>query len=214
MLARRIAMGSAMALLTAAATGCGAILEEAAEQALEQEGVDVEFDEFEEGGEININVEGEDGESGSLVIDGDEGTIEFETEGGDGSGSVQIDGEEGTFDFETEDGEGSFAVDAGLPDGWPDAFPLPDSATVATSGTFEENGERSFVATFEGPADAYEDYVAHFRGFDAPIQNEFEGSNGDGQQLAITWGTDAEQQGSLLVTTDGTATFGHIQMIG
>lgn len=169
----RTALFLASCLLLAS---CGAILEEAAEQALEQGGVEVELDDVEDG-EFNITIEGDDGEQASIQVDGDEGTVEFES----------------------EDGEGSLNLDAGLADNWPAEFPLPDDVSVLTSLGFSENGEQGFTAVFTGPSGSIDRYLDHFRGL-APVASEVEVTSGEGRIWTILWGTEEDPLGSVVLT--------------
>ena len=95
----RIAPFLALCLLL---SGCGELLEEAAEQALDQGGIDVDLDDVEDG-DFTINFEGEDGEQATININGEEGTVDIETEDGE-EGSISIDSEDGTVEIEA-DGE-------------------------------------------------------------------------------------------------------------
>ena len=172
-LSMRIALCAAMWLLLGA---CGAILEEAAEQALDQGGVDVELDDFEDG-EFSVTVENDEGE---------------ET-------TIQIDSEEGVFEIESDDGGGVFGVNAGLADGWPDEFPLPDSATVLMSFAGEEDGQLLYNATFSGPEGSLDEYLEHFRGLSVPVAGENELDSDAGRQFSIMWGTEQEPIANAVV---------------
>ena len=155
---------------------CGAILEEAAEQALEEGGLDVEVDDI-ESGDITVNVENEDGEESTIVFDGDQGTVEFDS----------------------EDGQATIGVDTGLAEGWPDEFPLPDDAIVNGS-LADRNAERSFFnASFSGPFGSIESYLEHFRTLSPPILSESDFTGSDSQQYTIMWGTEEQPLANLLL---------------
>ena len=221
----RIAPFLALCLLL---SGCGELLEEAAEQALDQGGIDVDLDDVEDG-DFTINFEGEDGEQATININGEEGTVDIETEDGE-EGSISIDSEDGTVEIEAdgelttievdeeagtveiegEGGEGSFNLGAGLPDDWPDEYPLPDDATILSSVGFEENGESGFNAVFTGPTGSLDRYLDHFRGLDLPIVSETESVAGESRQWTILWGTEDEPAGSLLVGDNGEEVFGQV----
>ncbi len=173
---------------------CGAILEEATERAVEQGleegGIEVDLDDIEDG-EFNVTVTDENGEEATLEINGEDGVVEFES----------------------EDGEGELGIGAGLADGWPDEYPLPDGLTIQSSLAFDEDGQQTFQAIFTGPVGSLDSYYAHFQGFDLPIFGESTASTGDGEQRTINWGTDDEQTGTLFLTEGPDELFGQVTLV-
>ncbi len=187
---RRAPAAALVTILAVGTTGCGAILEEAAEEALEQEGVEVEFDDLEDG-EFTINVEDENGE-----------------------GTFTVDADGGQLDFETEDGSGSFATDTELPADWPGGYPLPADASVLSTGRFEEGDGVSYFAAIEGPAEAFDAYLAHFQGLGHPVLNQSDFSGDGSRQASITWGTDEAETGTVILTGDDQGVYAQLQVIG
>ena len=189
------------ALLLAASflllTSCGAVLEEATEQALEQGGVEVELDDLGDE-EFTITMEGEDGEEVVVNVNGEDGVIEFEGDDGE-TGSVSVDEDDGEVVFESDDGEVVIAAEGELPDGWPSDFPLPEGATIVASTNYVEGDLSTFNANFTGPLDSFDAYVAHFQGIDAPVLSESDSSTEASRQYIIQWGTEEEQVGTALI---------------
>lgn len=115
----------ALGVLTVAASGCGAIVDEASEKAVEEavekaveddtgEDVDIEFDdngisiESDDGDftltadEDGVEIDGSDADGGEFSLDADENGIEVESD--DGTVSLELD-EDGGFTVTDEDGE-------------------------------------------------------------------------------------------------------------
>ena len=120
--------------------GCGAILESAVENAVE-EAAGVEVEEGEdgsfsiEGGDISIQLD-TDEEGGTLSIDGPDGSVQVDASE---DGTVNVTSE----DFEgEEDSELSITADAEVPDGFP--LPYPDGGVVE-SGTTWDTGDRQLM---------------------------------------------------------------------
>lgn len=187
---RRAPAAALLTVLAAGATGCGAILEEAAEEALEQEGVEVEFDDLEDG-EFTINIEDENGE-----------------------GTFTVDAEGGQLEFENEDGSGTLTTDTELPADWPNGYPLPDGAGILSTGRFEEGDSVSYVAAIEGPAGSFDAYLAHFQGIGQPVLNQSDFSGDGAQQATITWGTDDAETGTVLITGDESGVYAQLTVLG
>lgn len=175
----RVAPAVAVAVF---ASGCGAIVEEAVEQAAEralEEGIEgdgevnIDLDDLEDGN-VTIEVEGADGEEGTIEFDTESGTIEIEgVEGEDATIDFDAgDGEDATVEFESEDGEGSFSLNADLPEDWPSEFPLPDGVEIVASGSFDDGTTTTFNASFEAPDGSFEELRAHFSGFGLPVVQE------------------------------------------
>jgi hypothetical protein len=67
-----------------------------------------------------------------------------------------------TFEVTTADGQVSVSLDGQLPPGWPKAFPIPDGATVAGSGSLVKSTSGGAVAVFTTsakPTDTYNFYA-------------------------------------------------------
>lgn len=177
-----------------ALASCGAILEEATERAVEQGleegGIDVDLDDIADG-EFEVTVTDENGEEAT----------------------IQIDGEEGVVEFDSEEGEGTIGIDAGLAEGWPDEYPIPDDAVIVSSLSFQEEAESTFQTMFTAPPGSLDRYYEHFQAFDLPIFAETNSTTADAVQRTINWGTDDEQTGTFFISDNGEEVFGQITLV-
>ncbi len=186
---RRLPLLIVAVLAVPSLAACGAVAERVAEEALEQEGVEVDIDRG----------------------DGDF-TVTFEDE--DGGGTLTADGESGQVEFESEDGQGTFNSGGGeLPEDWPSGYPIPAGATILSSGRFVEADGTSWSAFFEGPPGSFDDYVAHFQGYDTPLLSETESNSGDDRIVTYTWGADDEATAFLVLSDNGDAVTGQLQIM-
>ena len=154
-------LGAALAL-----AGCGAILEEAVEQAVESESgenVEIDFD----GEDGSLAIQGEDGEAISVDIDED----------GESSVLRSTDDEGNTFEMVTGQG---------VPDEWPDDLPLPGGDPLSST-VMTQNDQQSLTVSYEvdDAVDAAEDLVNQYtdRGFTTDSTSSFE-SDGARQSFA------------------------------
>lgn len=179
-------LGTAAACLLFALTiaGCGAIAEEAIEQAVEADtGEEVEIDFDSEDGTLSI--EGDDGEEFSFDIDAD------------GEGSVMSGSDEDGNTFEMVTGEG-------VPDDWPGELPIPPG-TIVTSTMMAENDNRilTLVSEVDDSASAHDSYVDQLtsNGFTVGSTSSFES---DGQSSKFTEVNNSSWTGMISSGSDGT----------
>lgn len=183
---RGVVSGRLISLFAAAAAvivlpSCGAIVESAVENVAE-EAVGVEVEEGEDG---SFSIEGEDisiqletdEEGGSLSIEGSDGNVQVETDE-DGTVTVESEGFEGE-----EDQELTITSDAEVPDD----FPLPYlDGGVVESGTTWDNGESvQMVVTLRYDSSRIDELVALYDDY-------FEG-----KETLTTW--DSESNGQRIV---------------
>jgi len=173
-------LGAALAL-----AGCGAILEEAVEQAVESEsGENVEIDFDSDDGSLSI--QGEDGEEFSIDIDED----------GESSVMRSTDDEGNTFEMVTGQG---------VPDEWPGDFPLPGGDPL-TSSRLTENDRTTLSVTYEldDAASVADDLVSEYgdRGFTTESTSSFES---DGSSQSFTTMSNGEWNVQITGLTDGSS---------
>ena len=164
--ARQFGATSAGVLLALATTGCGALAEEAIEQAIEAdsgESVEIDFD-SEDG---TLSIEGENGEEFSIDVDED------------GNTAVMSGTDEDGNEFEMVTGEG-------VPDEWPDSLPLPPG-TISASTMMADAGNQilNLVTEVDDSSSAHDDYVDQLTsaGFTVGSTSSFES---DGQSSKFT----------------------------
>lgn len=163
---RRLGTTTAGLLFALSMTGCGAIAEEAIEQAIESdtgESVEIDFD----GEDGTISIEGENGEEFSIDVDED------------GGSSVMSSTDEDGNTFEMTSGEG-------LPDDWPSELPVP-AGNINASTVMAENDNRilTLVIEVDDSASAHDAYVDELtgKGFTVGSTSSFES---DGQSSKFT----------------------------
>ena len=180
---RRLGVSATGLVFALSMTGCGAIAEEAIEQAIESEsGENVEIDFDSDDGSISI--EGENGEEFSIDVDED------------GEASVMSGTDEDGNTFEMVTGEG-------VPDDWPSELPVP-AGNVVASTVMAENGDRiiSLVLEVDDSASAHDAYVDQLtgQGFTVGSTSSFES---DGQSSKFTEVTGANWTGMISSGADG-----------
>lgn len=135
-----------VATLIPVTTGCGAIIDKAAERATEE--VLEEVIAGDSGASVELNAD-----DGQLIITGEDGeVIEF-----------NADEDEGTVDITDGDGETLFTTGEDIVDGWPSEFPIPSGITVATSSKIADpdSGTTVYSIFFEGGGD-FDQVLAEF----------------------------------------------------
>lgn len=162
------------AMLIATTSGCGAIVDKAAERATEEviEGIV----ESEGGGDVEIDLDLDGGSGGNITITGQDGEkIEFNS-----------DEEAGTIEISGDDGESLMSMGGELIDGWPSDYLPPGGLNIVTSLMLEgdEPGTVSYTLLFEGGAD-FEQTVADFESLtqDGAPSSSNDGAT-NGQRLA------------------------------
>lgn len=177
--ARHFGAPTAALLLALTVTGCGAIAEEAFEQAVESEaGGDVEID-F-DGDDGTFSIEGENGESFSIDVD---------ENSDDGEAVISSTDEDGnTFEM---------ATGADLPDNWPGELPVPPG-TIASSTVMGDNDTQilTLVMEVDDSEKAHDDYVDELTssGFTVGSTSSFES---DGQSSKFTEVTSDKWNGMI-----------------
>jgi len=163
---RRLGIAGAALTFASSLTGCGAIAEEAIEQAIENdsgENIEIDFD-SEDG---TVSIEGENGEEISIDVNED------------GESSVMSSTDEDGNTFEMTSGEG-------LPDNWPSELPVP-SGTIVASTVMAENDNRilTLVLEVDDSVSAHDNYVDQLTsdGFTVGSTSSFES---DGQTSKFT----------------------------
>ncbi len=181
--ARRLGVTGAGLVFALSMTGCGALAEEAIEQAIEAdsgESVEIDFD----GDDGTLTIEGENGEEFSIDVDED----------GDG-GSVMSSTDEDGNTFEMVTGEG-------LPDNWPTELPVPPG-TIVSSTMMSENDDRilTLVTEVDDAATAHDEYVDQLtsNGFTTGSTSSFES---DSQTSKFTEVSSADWNGMISSGTD------------
>lgn len=180
----RFGATSASLFLAIGLTGCGAIAEEAIEQAIEAdsgESVEIDFD-AEDG---TLSIEGENGEEFSIDVDED----------GEAAVMSGSDDEGNTFEMVT--GEG-------VPDAWPSELPVPPG-TVNASTVMNDNDNQILtlvieVSDSESAHDAYVDQLTSM-GFTVGSTSSFES---DGQSSKFTEVTNSSWTGMISSGVDST----------
>lgn len=182
--ARRLGTAGVGLLLALGVTGCGALAEEAIEQAIEAdsgESVEIDFD----GEDGTLSIEGENGEEFSIDVDED----------GDGSSVMSSTDEDGNT-FEMTTGEG-------LPDDWPSELPVP-SGNIVASTVMSENDNRilTLVTEVSDSESAHDDYVDQLtsQGFTTGSTSSFES---DGQSSKFTEVSNDSWTGMISSGNDG-----------
>ncbi|MCP3912936.1 MAG: hypothetical protein GY745_14620 [Actinomycetia bacterium] len=172
---RRGLLATAPLLLLTAACSGEDVAENILEEAIENEtDGDVEIDD-----DGSITVETEEG-TVSIDVDEDGGTINIEGEGEDGEQTISVDSDEdGTVTVETDDG--STTMSGEIPDGFPtDVFTVPTDAANLYGIIAETSEGRTYNLSFQvdqGP----EEFWNEIRGSvpsSATITTESSGSTG------------------------------------
>ncbi len=135
-----------VATLIPVTTGCGAIIDKAAERATEE--VLEEVIAGDSGASVEINAD-----DGQMIITGEDGeVIEF-----------NADEDEGTVQITDGDGETLFTTGEDIVEGWPSEFPIPSGLTVATSSKIADpdSGTTAYSIFFEGNGD-FDQVLAEF----------------------------------------------------
>ena len=136
-----IALAAFALLVSACSSASDVVAENLAEQLIEA-GAD---------GEVDVDVSG----------DGEDMTINIESEDGDVSMNVSGDGDDATIEMESEDGSITIGAGSEMPEGL--SIPVPDGGDVTTSVEMEE-GVMVVVTYPEGDYDAivsfYDDWTA------------------------------------------------------
>ncbi len=174
------AAGLAIAL---AASGCGNIAENLGERALE-EAVEAGI-EAEDGGNVEIDI---DGDSGSITIEGEDGEkVSISGEADDEGGSFKIEGEDGET-FEINGGD-----DAELPEDWPAFMPDIPGTIVSTQqiGSDAEGYTVNVVTTTDDPIGAHESIVADLEGQGFTVEVKQQGSTEAGENRTAVLSNDA-----------------------
>lgn len=142
-------------------TGCGAIIEQATEEVVEQ------AVESETGGDVEIDFDSDDGSISVTGEDGEEFSIDID-EDGEASVMSSTDDEGNTFEMTTG---------SGVPEEWPDELPLPGGDPGAST-VFNENGKLTLTVNYEmdNAAEVAERMVAEYsnRGFSTDSTSTFE----------------------------------------
>lgn len=181
-LPRRLAITTAAAVLAVTASGCGALIErateEAIERAVESEGggdVDIDFsqdgiqiegtDENGEGFSFDLDEEGFDvrTENGESITIDEDGFTQVDENGEVTTGELNTDGDSTEFIVEGEDGETVFRTSTDIPDEWPSDIPRPDSLSEVNSSYQAEGGSMFIIVggqTSESSDDFADDYIA------------------------------------------------------
>lgn len=171
---------------------CGAIVEAAVENVAE-EAVGIEVEEGEDG---SFSIEGEDI---SIQLDTDEEGGTLSIEGPDGS--VQVDAsEDGTVNVTSEDFEGEedqeFTLTSGadVPDGFP--VPFPDGGVVETGSTWDTGETRNMTVSLRYEASRIDELVSFYDDFF------------DGKETLTKWDTESSGQRTVgyAMNPDGRAT--------
>jgi hypothetical protein len=135
---------AALGALAVGSVACSSedVAEQLVEQAIEEQGEDVDIDL--DDGELRIETP-----DGSMVIDvSEDGDGSFSIEGGDGTGNFSIEGEgdDGVAVVSTPDGEMVIGGDE-LPGDFPADVPVPDGLTIESVVTASGTAGTSFTIT-------------------------------------------------------------------
>jgi len=179
----RLALTSAAAVILAiTASGCGAIVERATEEAVER------AIESENGGDVDINfdengiqIDGTDENGDGFSLDLDEGGFDARTENGESitidedgftqtdengevtTGEFNTDGDNTEFVIEGEDGQAVFRTGTDIPNEWPGDTPRPEGLSDVNS-SYQADGGSVFIIiggqTSESSDDFADDYIA------------------------------------------------------
>jgi hypothetical protein len=179
-------------LALAVLPGCGAIVESAVENAVEEA----------------AGVEVEEGEDGSFSIEADDISIQLDTDEDGGTlsidgpdGSVEVDAsEDGTVNVTSEDFEGeedqelTITADAEVPDGFP--LPFPDGGAVESGSTWDTGDRRLMTVSMRYEQAKLDELISFYDDY-------FEG-----QETLTNWDTESSGQRTVgySVNPDGQAT--------
>jgi hypothetical protein len=179
-------------LALAVLPGCGAIVESAVENAVEEA----------------AGVEVEEGEDGSFSIEADDISIQLDTDEDGGTlsidgpdGSVEVDAsEDGTVNVTSEDFEGeedqelTITADAEVPDGFP--LPFPDGGVVESGSTWDTGDRRLMTVSMRYEQAKLDELISFYDDY-------FEG-----QETLTNWDTESSGQRTVgySVNPDGQAT--------
>ncbi len=177
-------------MLLAAACGGKSAEEELLEQILESSGEDIGDVEINTDGDGNLNltIEGEDGESINITGSGNEDSVNINVEGEDGE-NLSITGggddEEFTITVDGEDG-GTMTIGSGeIPEGF--ELPVPDGGDVVTSFVSGQDMAISLIY----PGAAYDQLVAFYESQlpsgDDVFKSSSSFSDADGEHQGPTW---------------------------
>lgn len=168
-------------LLAIGLTGCGAIAEEAIEQA----------------------IEADSGESVEIDFDGDDGTLSIEGENGEFSIDVDEDGDSSVLSSTDEDGNTfEMITGEGLPDAWPGELPVPPGSINASTVMAENNNQiLTLVMSVDDAESAHDSYVDQLtsNGFTVGSTSSFES---DGQSSKFTEVTSSNWRGMITSGVD------------
>ena len=168
-------------LLAIGLTGCGAIAEEAIEQA----------------------IEADSGESVEIDFDGDDGTLSIEGENGEFSIDVDEDGDSSVLSSTDEDGNTfEMITGEGLPDAWPGELPVPPGTINASTVMAENNNQiLTLVMSVDDAESAHDSYVDQLtsNGFTVGSTSSFES---DGQSSKFTEVTSSNWRGMITSGVD------------
>lgn len=179
---RTVLTATAAAVLAVTASGCGALIEQATEEAVEravesENGGDVEIDFSEDG----IQVEGTDENGDDFSVDFGEDGFDAQTENGetitideDGftatdengevtTGEFNTDGESAEIVIEGEDGGAVFRTGTAVPDEWPSDVPRPEDLNEVNSSYQADAGTVFIIVGGQSSQSSDEfadDYVA------------------------------------------------------
>lgn len=185
----RLLLGTGVLLVLPA---CGAIVETAVENVAE-EAVGVEFEAGEDG---SFSIEGDDV---SIQLDTDEDGGTLSIEGSDGSVQVET-SEDGTVNVTSEDFDGSddqeltLSSDGTLPDGFP--LPFPPGGAVESGSTWDTGDRRLMTVTLRYEPSRIDELVSFYNDYF------------DGRESLTTWYNESSGQRNVgfAVNPDGQAT--------
>lgn len=166
--------------------GCGAILEQATEEVVEQ------AVESETGGDVEIDFDSDDGTISVTGEDGEEFSIDIDEDGESVMSGTDAEGNE----FEMSSGQG-------VPDDWPSELALPGGEPFASS-VFSEGGQQILSVTYEmtDGAEVADRLVAEYenRGFTNDSTSTFES---DGAVQSFTTLSNADWTVQITGISDG-----------
>jgi len=166
---------AAFALLIAACSSDSDVVAENLTEQLLESGLD---------GNVDVDVSG----------DGEDMTINIESEDGDISMNVSGDGDDATIEMESEDGSITMGAGSEMPEGL--TIPVPDGGDVTTSVEMEEGA--MVVVTY--PGGDYDAIVAFYDDWTA-------GSGDDFDRQSMSLDTGGPDQRSTMWMGSGTETF-------